>query len=252
MRLLERPVPALLIGERVVAEGLPHRVEPLLHVLGKRLAREVVRRFREWVRPGAEAPFFERIGVATWYREPDFAPNYRSLWALEQELSDEGAAQRFELLSIWRLARDESYAPWARSIGTQACQISFFGLQENTDWFTQRRGAFRDSLLATERLRPDLVAMLALVSLVLLGLLVAAAGDVNGDGFADVLVSAPYFHAGQADEGKVLVYHGAVDLSVRQDGRVGRNVGCSLALFAHAQPRCLQGQDNPGREAKRW
>jgi len=114
--------------------------------------REVVHQFRVWKRPGASASFFERLSVATWYREPDFAPHYRRLWELEQELSDEGAAQRFELLSIWRLARDEGYAAWARQIGTRACQISFFGLEASTDWFCQRRGAFRDSLLATERL----------------------------------------------------------------------------------------------------
>ena len=90
--------------------------------------------------------------VATWYREPDFSPHYRRLWKLEQELSDEGEARRFELLSIWRLARDEGYAAWAREIETEACQITFFGLQENTDDFCRRRGAFGDSLVATERL----------------------------------------------------------------------------------------------------
>jgi hypothetical protein len=111
-----------------------------------------VRQFRRWVRQGEREPFAEAIGVFTWYREPDFAPNYRQLWELEQDLSDTGQARRFELLSIWRLARDESYAPWARSIGTEACQISFFGLERNTDYFSRRRGAFRDSLLATERL----------------------------------------------------------------------------------------------------
>jgi hypothetical protein len=129
----------------------PNRRAPFRRVADETI-REVVRQFRAWERPGSREPFFERLSVATWYREPDFAPNYRSLWALEQELSDEGAAQRFELLSIWRLARDEGYAPWAAEIGTQACQISFFGLEENTDWFCRRRGAFRDSLLATERL----------------------------------------------------------------------------------------------------
>ena len=35
---------------------------------------------------------------------------------------------------------------------TEACQITFFGLERNTDYFVRRRGAFRDSLLATERL----------------------------------------------------------------------------------------------------
>jgi MoaA/NifB/PqqE/SkfB family radical SAM enzyme len=114
--------------------------------------RWIVQQFREWVRPGESVPFVEALGVFTWYREPDFSPNYRELWELEKELSDPGEARRFELLSIWRLARDESYARWARDIGTEKCQITFFGLEENTDYFTRRRGAFKDSLLATERL----------------------------------------------------------------------------------------------------
>ena len=50
--------------------------------------REVVRQFRAWRRPASRDAFFERISVATWYREPDFGPNYRRLWELEQELSD--------------------------------------------------------------------------------------------------------------------------------------------------------------------
>ena len=37
---------------------------------------------------------------------------------------------------------------------------------------------------------------------------VAPAGDVNGDGYSDVVVSAPWFDNGQTDEGRVYVYHG--------------------------------------------
>lgn len=114
--------------------------------------RWIARQFREWRRPGDDEPFAQPLTVMTWYREPDFAPDYRALWDLERELSDEGHAQRFELLSIWRLAHDETYAPWAREIGTMVCQITFFGMEESTDYFVRRPGAFRDSLVATERL----------------------------------------------------------------------------------------------------
>ena len=38
---------------------------------------------------------------------------------------------------------------------------------------------------------------------------VATAGDVNGDGYADVIVGAPYYDNGQTDEGRAFVYHGS-------------------------------------------
>jgi hypothetical protein len=38
---------------------------------------------------------------------------------------------------------------------------------------------------------------------------VASAGDVNGDGFADVVVGAPWFDGGQFFEGKAFAYHGS-------------------------------------------
>ncbi len=41
-----------------------------------------------------------------------------------------------------------------------------------------------------------------------LGASVASAGDVNGDGYADVIVGAPLYDAGQTDEGAAFVFHG--------------------------------------------
>ncbi len=41
------------------------------------------------------------------------------------------------------------------------------------------------------------------------GLSVATAGDVNGDGYSDVIVGAPYYDNGQTDEGRAYVYHGS-------------------------------------------
>lgn len=91
------------------------------------------------------------LSVATWFREPDFSDDYRQMYDLESELSD-GKPTRYELLSVWRLARDKKYAEWAKSIGPDTCQISFFGLKETNDWFHRRHGAFDDALIATERL----------------------------------------------------------------------------------------------------
>jgi len=100
---------------------------------------------------GKDYPFIERLTFFTWYREPGFAPDYRELWELEKELSTNHEAKRWELLSIWRPARDEAHAQWAADIGTEGCQISFFGLEETSDYFTRRPGSFEDSLVATER-----------------------------------------------------------------------------------------------------
>src|SRR5262245_49391298 len=43
------------------------------------------------------------------------------------------------------------------------------------------------------------------------GTSVATAGDVNGDGFSDVIVGAYRFDDGQTDEGKVFVYLGSAE-----------------------------------------
>ncbi len=42
-----------------------------------------------------------------------------------------------------------------------------------------------------------------------LGSAVDGAGDVNGDGYSDVVVGAPLYDNGRGDEGRVLVYHGS-------------------------------------------
>jgi len=39
---------------------------------------------------------------------------------------------------------------------------------------------------------------------------VATAGDVNGDGYSEVIVGAPYYDNGHTDEGGVFVYHGSI------------------------------------------
>ena len=107
------------------------------------------KQFRDFLGKGTTPIKF--LSISTWFREPDFSDDYKHLYELETELSD-GKPERYELLSIWRLARDKDYADWARSIGPDTCQISFFGMEETNDWFYRRRGAFKDALTATERL----------------------------------------------------------------------------------------------------
>src|SRR5947199_196981 len=41
------------------------------------------------------------------------------------------------------------------------------------------------------------------------GVSVAGAGDVNGDGYGDLIVGAHYYDNGQADEGRAFAYYGS-------------------------------------------
>jgi hypothetical protein len=63
---------------------------------------------------------------------------------------------------------------------------------------------------------------------------VATAGDVNGDGFSDVIVGAPYWDSGQTDEGAAFVYYGSalglatsawIGHSFQNGTRFGNSVG---------------------------
>ncbi len=43
------------------------------------------------------------------------------------------------------------------------------------------------------------------------GYSVSTAGDVNGDGYADIIIGAPFYEHGQNDEGKVWIYYGSAN-----------------------------------------
>lgn len=111
----------------------------------------------EDLRAGAEAfrPYAEALRVYDWTREPDFADDYRERWQLCEELStQDGQADpprdHFELASVWRLARDESYPAWLKSLGVDVVQLTLFGGEETTDFMTGRKGTYRDILRAIE------------------------------------------------------------------------------------------------------
>ncbi len=115
--------------------------------------RWAVGQFRAFRRPGEGRALWRGLRVMTWIREPDYSDDYRRLRALELELSDTPYDRgEMELLSVWRLARGPEYAHWCYDVGVRECQIAFFGMEKATDWAVRRRGAFRDLLVATERL----------------------------------------------------------------------------------------------------
>lgn len=107
--------------------------------------------------PGADVwiverfkPYFEQIEFYSWLREPDFCPDYRARWERDKALSVNAVPERFELASFWRLVRDPDYASFLKEVGVPAVQLSFFGLEETTDRYVGRKGAFQELLQATE------------------------------------------------------------------------------------------------------
>ncbi len=96
-------------------------------------------------------PYTASLEMDTWYREPDFAPNYRELWKLRTSLSDR-VTPHYELCSVWRAVRDPEYIPWLAEMGVREVQLTLFGDEETTDCFTGRRGAYRELLGTMELL----------------------------------------------------------------------------------------------------
>jgi hypothetical protein len=117
-------------------------------------AIQVFRRAQEHVKDGRQRPHLERVQFfGSHFREPHYCPNYREIREIELELNGGvDYAASWELLSIWRLARDPEYARWAYGIGKRKCQIALFGVGATNDWGYRRRGAHADIVTATQRL----------------------------------------------------------------------------------------------------
>ena len=67
------------------------------------------------------------------------------------------------------------------------------------------------------------------------GFSVSSAGDVNGDGFSDVIIGAPTYDHGQTDEGRAYVFHGsfsgipAVANRIKESNQTNAQFGYSVA-----------------------
>lgn len=94
-------------------------------------------------------PFTDRLVVYDWYREPDYKDTYKELWELSHALSDR-QDEHFELISVWRIVRDREYVKWLSSLGLKTAQLTLFGGQGKTDFYTGRKNAYREILEAIE------------------------------------------------------------------------------------------------------
>ena len=102
-------------------------------------------------------PYAKTLTVNDWTREPDFGDDYKEKWELCSRLSTK-LPEHYELASVWRLARDEEYAPWLKSFGLRYVQLTLFGGEELTDYFTGRNGAYQDILKAIDVLLKNGIA----------------------------------------------------------------------------------------------
>lgn len=94
-------------------------------------------------------PFTNCLEVYDWYREPDYHDNYKELWNLCDSLSDTHK-KHFELISVWRMARDKEYVKWLSALGLKKAQLTLFGGQEKTDYYSGRKNVYHEILNAIE------------------------------------------------------------------------------------------------------
>ena len=99
-------------------------------------------------------PYFKDVTFYSWLREPDFCSNYQERWIKDNELSTI-KPQRFELASFYKIVRDSNYVEWLKEVGTKKVQLTFFGLEETTDKFVGRNGAYKELIGASEILKEN-------------------------------------------------------------------------------------------------
>ena len=94
-------------------------------------------------------PYACDIEIFDWYREPDYKDNYKQLWELRKQSSD-SVTPHFELISVWRVVRDSEYIKWLVSLGLKKAQLTLFGGENTTDYYTGRKGAYNEILQAID------------------------------------------------------------------------------------------------------
>lgn len=86
----------------------------------------------------------EYLGID--FREPRFGDDYKELYNKVDKINGCSleAEKDFELISLWRLVRDEEYVNWIKERGIKRAQLKVFGLKETNDFFYGRKGAHED------------------------------------------------------------------------------------------------------------
>lgn len=98
------------------------------------------------------SPYFDKIAYYSWLREPDYCDDYTARWERDKQISKNTSPERFELASFYRIARDNKYIPFLKSVGVKKVQLTFFGLKKTQDRYVGRSGAYEEIMSATDKL----------------------------------------------------------------------------------------------------
>ena len=126
-----------------------------------------------------------------------------------------GSATGLGLSPAWIAESDQAYAVFGYSVATAGdvngdgyADVIVGALQYHNGQTNEGRAFVYHGSATGLGLSPAWTAESDQVG-ALFGVSVATAGDVNGDGYADVIVGAQWYDNGQADEGRAFVYHGS-------------------------------------------
>lgn len=104
-------------------------------------------------------PYFETIEFYSWLREPDYNTDYRKRRERDISLSINSKPRRFELASFYTLVRNPDYVDFLKETETEVVQLTLFGLEEMTDKYVGRKGAFKEILQSTDILLRNNIAV---------------------------------------------------------------------------------------------
>jgi hypothetical protein len=135
-----------------------------------------------------------------------------------------GSATGLSLTPDWTAESDQEYAWLGRSVSTAGdvngdgySDVIVGAMSYNNGEPSEGRAYVYHGSAAGLSVMPDWIAEPD-QNYAYFGVSVSSAGDVNGDGFSDVIVGAYQYDNGQTDEGRAYVYHGsATGLSVTPD-----------------------------------
>lgn len=116
----------------------------------------------------------------------------------------------------WRYESDEAYAHYGTCVAT-AGDVNADGYSDVIIGAPQAQSSVSGGVAYVYHGSPSSLettaswTKLSNQAQAMFGFSVNTAGDVNGDGYADVIVGAPYWDGGQAYEGGAWVYHGSAN-----------------------------------------